>query len=202
MEHVDLAKTYRQHYTATAEPGLVKVPERAYLMIDGHGDPNSAPAYADALNALYPLSYGLRQAVKEASGIAYKVMPLEGLWWVDDLSRLNFDDKSDWRWTMMISQPDEVTDELAAAVLPAVTAAKGLTAGSRVRRERFGDGTAAQVLHRGPYAQEAPTIARLHRFIADNGWTLRGRHHEIYLSDPRRTAPERLRTILRQPILR
>jgi hypothetical protein len=199
---VDLTKVYRSEYTARDDPATVDVPRRAYLMVDGAGDPNTSPAYQDALATLYPLAYGLRAAIKQATDIAYKVMPLEGLWWVEDPSQFSFDDRTNWRWTIMICQPDEADSELAATVLPEVTRKKKLPAGDLARLEWFGDGAAAQILHRGPYADEAPTIDRLHNFILDEGYQFRGRHHEIYLTDARKSDPARNRTILRQPISR
>jgi hypothetical protein len=201
MASIDLKTTYREHYTAkVGHPVVVDVPERRYLMIDGAGDPNTSTAYRDAVQALYPLAYGLRAAVKATTGDAYTVMPLEGLWWVPDMTQFRADDKSDWLWTAMICVPDVVTDSMADEVLVAVTAKKDLAAGGRARVEGFGDGLAAQVLHVGPYAAEAPTIAALHAFIADQGYALAGKHHEIYLSDPRKADPAKLRTIIRQPV--
>jgi hypothetical protein len=197
---IDLKRTYREHYTASDRPVTVDVPRRPYLMIDGEGDPNTSEAYQDAVAALYPLAYGLRKAIKDATDIAYAVMPLEGLWWVDDMSRFALDDKSDWQWTAMISQPEEATLELADEVLPLVTDKKRLVAGTAARIELFGDGLAAQIMHHGPYADEAPTIEGLHRFIDDEGYNFSGKHHEIYLTNPRRSAPAKNRTIIRQPI--
>lgn len=201
MTRIDLKKsTYRDHYTATGTPTVVDIPSRKYLMIDGAGDPNSAVEYRDAVEALYPIAYGLRAAVKSATGDAYVVMPLEGLWWAEDMTEFNVDDKSDWLWTAMICVPEAVSDDMAADVIPGVTSKKQLAAGSKARIEIFTEGKAAQILHVGPYAAEAPTIATLHRFIADRGCELIGKHHEIYLSDPRKVDPTKLRTIIRQPI--
>lgn len=200
MTGIDNKKTYRDHYSARSEPEVVNVPARPYLMIDGTGDPNTSQEYQDAVASLYPLAYGIRKAVKHATGISYTVMPLEGLWWVADMRRFSLDDKSDWQWTAMICQPDQVTPELAADVLPTVTAKKQLVAGELARIEAFGDGSAAQILHRGPYADEAPTIERLHTFIEAGGYRFAGTHHEIYLTDPRKSAPDKNRTIIRQPI--
>jgi hypothetical protein len=129
------------------------------------------------------------------------VMPLEGLWWAEDMAAFRRGDRADWQWTLMICQPVAVTADLAADILPAVTAAKGLPAGDEVRLEVFEEGLAVQVLHRGPYADEAPTIDRLHTYLADAGYRPTGKHHEIYLSDPRRTDPRKLRTIIRQPVV-
>lgn len=203
MASIDLKKTlYRDHYTADATPRLIDLPARRYVMVDGAGDPNTAAEYQDAVEALYPIAYGLRAAVKRATGDAYVVMPLEGLWWADDMTRFSTDDKSDWLWTAMIGVPDAVTDDMAAEVIPAVTAKKRLVAGSKARVETFTEGAAAQILHVGPYATEAATIAALHEFIDGSGCELTGKHHEIYLSDPRRTDPAKLRTIIRQPVAR
>jgi hypothetical protein len=180
---------------------VVEVPELAFLMIDGHGDPNTAPEYAEALEALYAVAYTAKFALKRApGGIDYAVMPLEGLWWTPDMATFTTADKSAWDWTMMIVQPDPVTAEVVEEARATVARTKGLEAIARVRLERFAEGRAAQVMHVGPFAAEGPTIERLHAFIAERGLGRAGKHHEIYLSDPRRTAPERLRTILRQPV--
>lgn len=199
MTIVDLKKTYRDHYTATRTPSIVEVPARPYLMIDGRGDPNTAPEYADAVRALYPIAYGLRAAVKAATGVAYTVMPLEALWWVPDMAEFDVAHKASWWWTAMICLPDDVTREMIDDVIPTVTDKKKLVAGPKTRVEWFAEGVAAQILHVGPYADEAPTIEALHRFIEDTGRRLTGKHHEIYLSDPRKADPARLRTIIRQP---
>ncbi len=201
MTNIDLKKTtYREHYTAATIPTVVDVPARRFVMIDGAGDPNTAAEYRDAFEALYPIAYGLRAAVKEATGDAYVVMPLEGLWWAKNMARFNVDDKTDWLWTAMICVPEAVTDAMASAVIPAVTAKKHLAAGPEARVDTFSEGAAAQILHVGPYAAEAPTIAALHQFIDENGYRMTGKHHEIYLSDPRKTDSAQLRTIIRQPI--
>ena len=201
MASIDLKKTYRDLYQAKPKPTVVEVSARPFLMIDGAGDPNTATEYSDAVQALYPLAYGLRAAVKAATGKAYVVMPLEGLWWAEDPSEFDPADKSNWLWTAMISLPDEVTATMAAEVLPVVSAKKKLRAGSLARVEPFAEGRAAQILHVGPYADETPTIERLHEFISENDGRNVGRHHEIYLSDPRKVAPEALRTIIRQPFV-
>ncbi len=199
MAGIDLKKTYREHYTAKATPSIVDPPKRPFLMIDGQGDPNTAPEYIDAIEALYPIAYGLRAAIKDATGDAYTVMPLEGLWWVADMADLDPADKSNWLWTAMICLPDAVTDTMGREVIAAVTDKKALISGSKARIEVFAEGPAAQILHIGPYSDEGPNIEKLHRFIDDNGHSLAGKHHEIYLSDPRRSDPAKLRTIIRQP---
>jgi len=200
--NIDLKKTYRPHYTAGDEVDIVDVPVRPYLMIDGEGDPNTSQAYADAVATLYPLAYALRKAIKEASGTAYTVMPLEGLWWADDMSAFRTGDRSVWRWTAMICQPEKVSEVPSDEVIREAIDRKDLPAGGLERIESFGDGPAAQILHVGPYSEEGPIIARLHEFIDSQGLHLVGRHHEIYLSDPRRTEPAKNRTIIRQPVTR
>ncbi len=199
MTNIDLKKTYRDHYTAKKNPTIVDVPARPFLMIDGYGDPNTATEYRDAVQALYPIAYGFRAAIKAASGVAYTVMPLEGLWWVPDMTAFDPADKSIWSWTAMICLPEAITDTMIDEVIPAVTDKKHLVAGSMARVETLTEGVAAQILHIGPYAEEAPTIDTLHRFIGDNGRVRTGKHHEIYLSDPRKADPAKLRTIIRQP---
>jgi hypothetical protein len=130
----------------------------------------------------------------------YQVMPLEGLWWVDDMSTFIIDDKTSWQWTALIAQPDLVTAELVEQAVATAAAKRPLPAVGRVRLERFWEGRAAQLLRRGPFSAEGPTIARLHGFIAEQGLARRGKHHEIYLTDFTRTAPERLKTVIRQPV--
>jgi hypothetical protein len=146
------------------------------------------------------VAYGLKFALKKRGAEDYAVMPLEGLWWSDDMATFSVGRKDDWRWTMMIAQPVDAPPDLLAAVVADV-ARKKTPAAQQVRLETYHEGLAAQIMHLGPYAAEGPTIARLHAFIAGQGYQRAGKHHEIYLGDPNRTAPERLRTVLRQPIV-
>jgi hypothetical protein len=197
---VDHRKLLKHLYTATARPALVDVPPLTYLMIDGHGDPNTAPEYAEAVQALYAVAYTTKFAVRRAGGPDFAVMPLQGLWWAPDMSAFISGDKAAWDWTMMIMQPDEVTPDVIDRSRAAASSKAPATALARLRLERLIEGRAAQVLHVGPYAAEGPTIQRLHEFIAGQGLQRAGKHHEIYLSDPRRAAPQRLRTVIRQPV--
>jgi hypothetical protein len=199
---LDLRREFKALYGPPAgRPVLVEVPELSFLMVDGRGDPNVSQDYRDAVQALFAVSYAVKFAVKRAAGgVDYRVMPLEGLWWVDDMSRFTVDDKASWQWTALIAQPDLVTDELVQQAAATATAKRPLPAAGRVRLERFCEGRAAQVLHRGPFSAEGPTIARLHGFIDQQGLRRRGKHHEIYLTDPSRTAPQRLKTAIRQPV--
>ncbi|WP_433789804.1 GyrI-like domain-containing protein [Actinoplanes sp. CA-252034] len=174
----------------SARPGrfdVVDVPNLRYLMVDGQGDPNEGTAFADAVGALYPVAYRLKFASRRL-GHDYVVMPLEGLWWADDMESFTAArDKSRWRWTLMIMVPDRVDETLVDGP---------------VRLGSLAEGRCVQTLHVGSFDEEGPTLARMHdEFIPANGLRMTGRHHEIYLSDRRRTAPERLRTILRQPVL-
>ncbi len=202
MTKIDLRKELKHLYNPSAKQvSLVDVPPLRFLMLDGRGDPNTAPEYAQAVQALYSLAYGLKFKVKKGPvGVDFAVMPLEGLWWVEDMSQFSLQDKQAWLWTMMILQPDFVTPELFAETRAEVEKKKGLPALSGVRLESYHEGPAAQVMHIGPYADEEPTIARLHAFIHEQGYRLRGKHHEIYLQDPSRTAPDKLQTVIRQPI--
>lgn len=200
MASIDLKKIYREHYSAkVGKPAFVDVPERPFLTVDGEGTP-AGQQYTDAVQALYPIAYGIRAEIKKATGDGYTVMPLQGLWWADDMEAFASGNKEAWKWRMMICQPDLATAELAAAVIEKVTAAKGLVSGEKVRLAMYSEGMAAQVMHVGPYADEAPTIEALHRFIADEGYSLSGLHHEIYLGDPRKADPAKLKTIIRQPV--
>jgi hypothetical protein len=198
---VDFKRELRELYAPGSEPTIVDVPELAYVMLDGHGDPNTATDFSDAVGALYSIAYAAKFAIKRApDGVDYGVLPLEGLFWALDMSAFTTEDKAAWDWTLMIMQPDLVTDEIfqEARAKAAEKISRDLAA--RVRFERFAEGLAAQLMHIGPYAQEGPTIERLHAFIAQQGYERAGKHHEIYLSDPRRCAPEKMRTIVRQPI--
>jgi hypothetical protein len=181
---------------------IVDVPDLQYLMIDGHGDPNTSPAFADAAEALYPLAYRLKFASKKALERDYVVMPLEALWWADDMDLFTTSrDKSRWDWTLMIMTPEWI-DQAMFAEAGAQVAAKGNPRRlPEVRLATLSEGRCVQTLHVGSYDDETATLARLHdEFIPGNGLRMTGRHHEIYLSDARKVAPQKLRTILRQPV--
>jgi hypothetical protein len=202
MTTVMLDDSIEQLYRATTTPRLVRVPALMFLCVDGHGDPNTSPAYADAVRALFSMSYAAKFAIKRASGQNVKVSPLEGLWWAGDLTTFLTGQKSDWDWTMMIRQPNLVTSDLVERLAVDVTAKSSSPAVKDLRLVTFEEGLAAQVMHVGPYADEGPTIERLHSYIRDHGLVFDGhqhKHHEIYLGDPRRSAPAKLRTIIRQP---
>ena len=201
MAKLDLKKEYRRLYNPSAkECSIVDVPEMRFLMIDGAGDPNTSVAYAEAIEALYAMSYTLTFLSKTAEDVDYVVMPLEGLWWTPDMAEFSTDDKSAWEWTALIMQPGHITAGHVATAIDEVRRKKNPPALDRIRFEPYREGLAVQIMYLGPYAHEAPTIERLHQFADDSGYQLRGKHHEIYLGDPRRTAPEKLRTVIRQPV--
>ena len=180
---------------------MVDVPTLGFLMIDGHGDPNGSATFKEGVEALYAVAYALKFRMRSMpDGIDAAIMPLEGLWWIPDARVWDFGDKSDWDWTLMVAEPDLVTPALAAETIQAVRAGGSSAALDRVRLESLEEGRAAQVLHRGPFSAERPTLERLYDFIRDEGFMPVGKHHEIYLTDPQRTAPDRMRTIIRQPV--
>ncbi len=201
MFTLDLKRDLKHLYNPSAKAfAIVDVPPMNFLMIDGQGDPNTAQEYRDAVETLYAVAYALKFVARKEHGIDFPVMPLEGLWWADDMARFSPDAKGDWRWTMMIMQPDQVTDAWVTAVVEKTQTRKALPALPKLRFERFHEGPSAQILYFGPYSAEGPTIAKLHEFIAEAGYERTGKHHEIYLGDPRRTAPEKLKTVVRQPM--
>jgi len=201
MDKIDLRKERPDLWKASAKaPTMVDVPAMHFLMVDGEGEPNTSAAFQQAIEALYGLSYTLKFASKMGRGIDWKVMGIEGLWWADDPEAFRAGRKDEWRWTLLIAQPDVVTAEAVEAARETLRQKKNPAALDRVRLERFDEGLSAQMLHVGPYSEEGPTIERLHAFIRDQGYDLAGKHHEIYLSDPRRVAPEKLKTILRYPV--
>jgi hypothetical protein len=202
MQKLDLVKEFGDLYRPPAQqPVLVQVPQLAFVMIDGAGDPNTSPEYVQAVEALYAVSYGAKFAAKRGSEpVDYRVLPLEGLWWSEDMADFPEGRRDAWSWTMLIAQPPVVTATLLGQAVAEAGRKKDLPALGRLRFERFTEGLCAQIMHVGPYSAEGPTIQKLHAFIAEQGYALRGKHHEIYLGDPRRTAPERLRTVIRQPV--
>lgn len=204
MPKLDLMRELKPLYSPpTKEFVVVDVPPLSYLMLDGHGDPNSAAEYVEAIQALYSLAYTLKFQIKRASGgeTDFSVMPLQGLWWTENMADFSADRKDDWSWTAMILQPSFVTPEEVERARDEAGRKKTLPAFEKARLAEYHEGLSAQIMHVGPYAAEAPTIARLHsEFLPGNGYAAAGKHHEIYLSDPNRTAPERLKTVIRQPI--
>jgi hypothetical protein len=202
MKTLDWKKELKQLYQpSTKEVSQVDAPSMNFLMIDGKGDPNTAQEYADAVEALFATAYTLKFMIKKGQlAIDYGVMPLEGLWWADDMSKFTTADKSNWLWTMMIAQPPFVTQAMADAAMVEVTKKKNPAAISRLRFESFDEGKCAQIMHIGPFSEEGPNIEKVHRFIETGGHQRHGKHHEIYLSDIRKAAPAKWKTVIRQPM--
>jgi len=202
MEKVDLKKELAAYTARRGEFEVVEIPDLQYLMIDGYGDPNTAQEYADALAALYPLAYKLKFFSKRELGRDYTVMPLEALWWAEDMATFTSGrDKSQWHWTAMILVPDWLTAEHVEIAREAAAAGDAPVL-DRVRLQTLVEGLCVQTLHIGSYDDEGPVLQEMHEgFIPSQGLRMVGKHHEIYLSDARRTAPEKLKTILRQPVI-
>ena len=202
MEKLDLKKQWKHLYEPPKDKIVtVNVPPLTYLMVDGEGNPNSSQSFQEAVEALYSLSYTLKFSLKRSPrAIDYGVMPLEGLWWADDPNAFYLTNKDAWKWTVMILQPEFIAQREVKAAFAEVRKKKNPAALDRVRFEALEEGPSVQILYLGPFAGEAPTIQRMHDYIHAAGKELRGKHHEIYLSDPRRTAPEKLKTIIRQPM--
>jgi hypothetical protein len=201
LTKIDLKKDLKQFYTASQDHiALVEVPPLHFLMAEGQGDPNTSPAFQQAAETLFRLSYTLKFMLKKEQGLDWTVMPLEALWWADDMAAFTEDRRDEWKWALMILQPDFVTKETVALALELAQNKKNAPPLYAISFGRHTDGASAQVLHVGPYTAAAATIERLNRFIREKGYHFGGKHHEIYLNDPRRTPPGKLKTILRQPI--
>jgi hypothetical protein len=202
MEKMDFKKLPNHLYSPSSNRvEIVDVPQMNFLMVDGAGDPNTSKSFSDAIGALYPLSYTLKFMVKKGeTGIDYGVLPLEALWWADDMSAFSTGNKDAWKWTLMIMQPEFITLKMVNEAMEEVIRKKKPASLPFVRFEAFKEGKAAQTMHIGPFSDEGPTIEKVHSFIENNGSSRMGKHHEIYLSDIRRAAPEKWKTIVRQPM--
>ena len=202
MNKIDFKKEWKHLYQPSRKDfEVVEVPNLQYLMVDGHGDPNIAPEYTEAVEALYGVAYKIKFFSKKEEK-DYVVPPLEGLWWADDMNDFTANrDKSKWDWTMMIMTPDWIHPDVYQQALDEVTKKKDLPALGIIRLDNYQEGKSVQILHIGSYDDEGPVLQRLHEtWMPDNGYEFNGKHHEVYLSDPRKVDPEKLKTILRQPI--
>ena len=202
MTKTDFKKTLDSYQAKAGQFRIVEVPPMQYLMIDGHGDPNSSQEFADALQTLYPVAYKLKFASKQDLGRDYVVMPLEGLWWSKDMETFTVArDKSRWDWTVMLMVPEWTTSEMFDAAVAKVAAKNPPASLERVRLETLEEGRCVQTLHLGSFDDEAEILDRMHHeFIPGSGHRMTGKHHEIYFSDFRKVEPGKLRTILRQPV--
>ncbi len=201
MVKIDFKKDLKHLYRPSGKKfELVDVPQMNFLMIDGHGDPNTAVEYQEALEALYSVAFKIK-FISKGLDKDYVVPPLEGLWWAQDMDVFTTGDKEHWDWTMMIMQPEWITADMFKDACKQVEKSKNPPALTKLRLEEYQEGLSLQIMHIGSYDDEAPTLAKLHNeFIPQNGYVEAGKHHEIYLSDPRRVLPEKLKTVLRQPV--
>ena len=198
MVKQDFKKDLKHLYNPSArEVTVVEVPTMGFLMLDGVGDPNTVQEYKDAIEALYSVAYTIKFMLKKDAAFDYSVMPLEGLWWGEGGRNAN---RENWHWTMMIMQPNIVTNEWFIHVLEQAKRKKSLPALDKMRLDNLDEGTVVQIMHVGPFATEDQTIEKIERFLEEHSYVAQGKHHEIYLSDPRKTAPEKMRTVLRQPV--
>jgi hypothetical protein len=202
MQKIDFKKQLKDLYQPSAKEVVqISVPTMNYLMADGEGDPATTKEFREIVDVLFSLSYVLKfMAKKGALEIDYSVMPLEGLWWSDDMSAFSTGDKSKWKWTMMIMQPKFITEKMVEEAIAEVKINKNHAALPKVRFEPLSEGSAAQVMHIGPFTEEGLNVERIHRFIDNCGYKRVGKHHEIYLSDIRKTAPKNWKTVIRQPV--
>ncbi len=202
MDKIDFKKELKHLYTPTSKDfTVVDVPAMSYLMIDGQGNPNTSQSYVEAVEALYSVSYTLKFMSKKQLGKDYAVLPLEGLWSADDMNAFITRDKDSWKWTMMIMQPDWITSDMVSDALETVMAKKNLPALTRLYFEEYDEGKSVQIMHIGSYDDETPTLHRLHnQYLPENNLVPTGRHHEIYIGDPRKADPSKLKTVLRQPV--
>lgn len=203
-DRIDFKRALDAYRATRGRFRLLQVPDMQYLMLDGHGDPNVSLDFAAAIQALYPVAYALKFASRRALGRDYVVPPLEGLWWADDMDAFTAArDKSRWHWTLMLMVPDWIDRARVAEAIERTAASKPDRPVDRVRLQTLSEGLCVQTLHVGAFDDEAELLARLHReFVPAQGLRLAGRHHEVYFSDFRRVAPERRRTLVRQPVVR
>ncbi|MEV5972293.1 GyrI-like domain-containing protein [Streptomyces sp. NPDC051921] len=203
MAPYDVKREHKELYAPkNTSWAVLDVPEQQFIAIDGTGNPNTAPAYTGAVEALYAVAYALKFASKRTADRDFVVAPLEGLWWAERPEAFTSRAKDTWNWTMLISMPSWITTEMIEEAKQSALAKKKNPAISRLRHLTLHEGTSAQVLHVGSYDDEAPVLHELHHtYLQANGLTESGVHHEVYLSDPRRTAPEKLKTVLRQPVV-
>ena len=212
MKKFDFKKTEKSLYSGkTGQFDILKVPPIPYLMIDGSGNPNNSTFYGQAIAALYSLSYGIKFYSKTELDKDYVVPPLEGLWWADNMDTFKSRDKDQWLWTMMVRQPDWLTQSMLGKLHKIAiekntkkkTPPTNTETFHKVRLETLNEGLSVQILHVGSYDDEGKILQEMHsEFIPQNDMVMTGKHHEIYLSDPRKVSPEKLKTILRQPVKR
>lgn len=198
---IDYKKELKEFYKPPKNRVVfVDVPLMNYIMVDGKGNPNNSKEFQEAMETLFPVAYGIKFRIKKEQGVDFGVMPPEGLWWSDNMDDLLNGNKDNWQWTVMIMQPDVVSEEIYHEVVKEVTEKKSLAMIDKIRFEAYDEGLSAQIMHVGSYDSEHENIMKIHNAIKEGGYELRGKHHEIYLKDFRRTKPENLLTVVRQPM--
>ena len=202
MDKTDIKKEFKHLYSPPKDKVvIVDVPELQYLMIDGTGNPNNSETFSTAIETLYTAAYTAKSIAKKELNKDFVVQPLEGLWWVNEIKQFSFNNKDSWNWTLMIVLPGFVTKRIFEEARKNAGCKKPGLNFDKVKFEKYSEGKSAQLLYTGDYKNEKPAVEKLHAFVSENGYTLHKKHHEIYLSDPRKTAPEKLKTILRNPII-
>jgi hypothetical protein len=197
---VDYTSALRHLYRAREEPNLVEVPPMRFLMIDGQGEPDGSDTFTEAVEALFAVAYAVKFQVRAEAGVDFGVLPLEALWWLPHAHLWDFAAGSDRQWTLMVMQPEIATDEVVGGMLDRIATTGSPPGVDRIRFAPYEEGSAVQCLHQGSSRAQRASLERLRAFIVELGMVPTGKHHEIYLSDPHRTAAHRLRTILRQPV--
>jgi len=205
MDKVDFKKKYRSLYYPTADVvKMVDVPPMQFITVDGHGNPKNSKQFQDGLEALYALAFAVKMLFKKMEPpdgyYDYIVPPLEGLWWVADLEKFTRARKSEWQWKLMIRQPEFVSESLIRELLAEIIAKKDNPSLRHIKHEIFHEGLSVQILHIGPYREESKTITKINEFNQTQGLVINGKHHEIYLGDPRRSEPDKLKTVIRYPV--
>ena len=204
MKKIDFKKEFKEFYNPSKKtPTLVTVPENNFIMINGSGNPNTSSDFQNCIEALYSVSYNLKFMVKKGKmEIDYGVMPLEGLWWCDDMANFSTENKEIWEWSIMIMQPELITKAMFEDAVKIVKTKKELEKISELVFTGFEEGLSVQMMHLGPFSTESETLEKMEHFMAAEGLVKSGKHHEIYLNDFRKIAPGKMKTILRQPVKR
>lgn len=202
---IDYKKEFPDIYNPSSkEISIITIPPMKFFMIDGKGDPNTSQEFQDAIPVLYGASFTLKmkEIKKKTPTKDYVIPPLEGLWYMPNMKEWSMTDKNKWQWTLMIRIPDFATADQIYRTIEILKQKPNLPSLPKLRIETYNEGLSMQIMHIGPYDAEPPTIAKMHKFAEQNGYKLNGKHHEIYLGDPRKGDPLKIKTILRQPILK
>lgn len=203
MDKLDFKKLYKTYYSPKSDkPEIISMPRMQFLMVDGRGDPNNSADFQAAFGLLYGTAYTMKFSRKKTGKTDFSIGALEGLWWNEKGEAFGMDRKDDWYWTLMLWVPDDITQDEFETARGALKARKPELTTERIRLGTYKEGVVVQIMHIGPYDTEQSDVEKMHSFASAEGYTQSGKHHEIYFGDPRRTVPEKLRTILRHPLER